>query len=392
MKSKKSFTLIELLVVIAIIGILVSLVVLNITTGKQKAIDSKRVQEANGLVKALNIYYNQNDSWPTEMTATLKEVCNTNLLSPTCTDMVDLSSMDSILTTIPVDPDAEGFHTGYWVAYNHRANEPMAVPGKYQADCPEGYIYVPGNSYYHTLPGFCVMKWEAKCNYSQGSCGNPGSKIPVSKAENRPWREINQTSAKNRCQAAGGHLITNNEWMTIARNAESIDGNWTNNKVGDGVLFRGNSNTYMAMDGFDSLSEENTRTHTLTNGEVVWDMAGNAYNWTDNTISLNKQPTANVNGSGWSDFTSGGLFRYLISSAYLGSSLSHEDVQSSNPDWYSDDGVGRIYHYSNDSSTATRAFLRGGNGWAGARSGLFALCLSRPSTHEDPGIGFRCVR
>jgi prepilin-type N-terminal cleavage/methylation domain-containing protein len=382
MKSKKSFTLIELLVVIAIIGILSSLVILNITTGKDKANNAKRVQEANGLVKALSIYENQYGfSGLTGIDTTLKEVCNTNLTSPTCVDMVNLSDMQTkgILSTIPVDPSAEGEGTGYWIAYNEGANEPMVVPGNYQATCPDGYVSVPGNSYYNTLPGFCVMKWEAK---------NSGG--AVSQASGLPWVGISQTSAKDACSNANGaHLITNNEWMTINRNIEAQGRNWTGvTGVGDGMVYRGNHEGTGDASCYaeEILTGENTpdplcfhdgrnkRILYLTNNEEIWDMSGNVWQWVDQTVtgsSNHPSPSGSLSG-----ITNYGQFSY-------------DDIRPSQPSWSHSQGLG--YYYSSFSESE-RAFCRGGSWGNGSSAGLFALLLGISPTNTGTLFGFRCAR
>lgn len=41
---------------------------------------------------------------------------------------------------------------------------------------------------------------------------------------------------------SGYHLITNDEWMTIARSIEATASNWSTRKVGQGNLWNGVSN------------------------------------------------------------------------------------------------------------------------------------------------------
>jgi len=41
-------------------------------------------------------------------------------------------------------------------------------------------------------------------------------------------------------EAAGYHLITNWEWMAIARDIEQVPENWTGGAVGSGMIKRGN--------------------------------------------------------------------------------------------------------------------------------------------------------
>ncbi|MFA6963457.1 MAG: type II secretion system protein [Patescibacteria group bacterium] len=94
----RAFTLIELLVVVAIIGILTTVVVVNLTTAQKKARDAKRVSDIQEINKAVQLeamargsssYYDSacaNTSW------TVKEQNFKKILVP------------AYLPTMPVDP------------------------------------------------------------------------------------------------------------------------------------------------------------------------------------------------------------------------------------------------------------------------------------------------
>lgn len=58
------FTLIELLVVIAIIGILASIVLVSLQGARAKARDSRRMQELRQMQLALELYYSDNEVYP----------------------------------------------------------------------------------------------------------------------------------------------------------------------------------------------------------------------------------------------------------------------------------------------------------------------------------------
>jgi prepilin-type N-terminal cleavage/methylation domain-containing protein len=114
---KKGFTLIELLIVIGIIAILTAVVIITVAPGERlaEARDATRTKHINALESALYVYAIDNDTYPATITETLTEICNTNLASPSCSGLIDLSATGII---IPVDPqgsdDPNG--TGYRVA------------------------------------------------------------------------------------------------------------------------------------------------------------------------------------------------------------------------------------------------------------------------------------
>lgn len=61
----RAFTLVELLVVIAILSLLASIVLASLQESRANAEDSARVQETQNVMKALELYRNEHDGYPT---------------------------------------------------------------------------------------------------------------------------------------------------------------------------------------------------------------------------------------------------------------------------------------------------------------------------------------
>jgi len=93
--KQKGFTLIELLVVIAIIGILSSVVLASLNTARTKARDAKRVSDVKQIQLALEMYYDDNSNYPTDLSVA-------NLVTP------------GYLPLVPTDPSTA-------VAYSYAA-------------------------------------------------------------------------------------------------------------------------------------------------------------------------------------------------------------------------------------------------------------------------------
>ncbi|MFA5644177.1 MAG: type II secretion system protein [Patescibacteria group bacterium] len=69
-KNKLGFTLVELLVVIAIIGILATLAIVSIQNTRSKARDTKRIADIKQIQTALELYFNDNGSYPVSTSVT----------------------------------------------------------------------------------------------------------------------------------------------------------------------------------------------------------------------------------------------------------------------------------------------------------------------------------
>lgn len=171
---------------------------------------------------------------------------------------------------------------------------------------------VPGNTDFPTAAqDFCLAKYEMKFASTSGrtqytadgwktwnwAAGSAIASVP----ENTPIANLTQGQAIAACKSlgAGYHLVTNDEWMAAARNAESVADNWSNGIVGSGGMFRGNAGVddalgcddgepaksdYVASARSDNPSLSSVRTSCsekrqlrLANGETVWDLAGNIW-------------------------------------------------------------------------------------------------------------------
>jgi type II secretion system protein G len=94
MKKTKGFTLIELLVVIAIIGILATIVLVSLNSARQKARDTRRLGDLREVALALEMYYDDNSSYPSVTGCTS---ANWTTIS------TDIENGD-YMTRVPADP------------------------------------------------------------------------------------------------------------------------------------------------------------------------------------------------------------------------------------------------------------------------------------------------
>ena len=70
-RGKKGFTLVELLVVIAIIGVLATLVLLQLGQARSRSRDTKRIADMNQIRSAVELYFEDNNgTYPTEIFGT----------------------------------------------------------------------------------------------------------------------------------------------------------------------------------------------------------------------------------------------------------------------------------------------------------------------------------
>jgi formylglycine-generating enzyme required for sulfatase activity len=175
--------------------------------------------------------------------------------------------------------------------------------------------------------------------------------------------------------------------MTIAQNVLSVASNWSGGTVGSGAIPRGNSDSTAATDATTDLTGINKRTLTLTNGQVIWDIAGNVREWTTGQTT-GGQP--GIVGGGldfreWNAITTHGTLSpdpFPSSTGIAGSSA-----------WTSAQGIGKLY--SDTDNISTHGFLRGGawgSGWGGVGAGVLALDLSYSVDGPSIYVGFRVSR
>jgi len=313
---------------------------------------------------------------------------------------------------------------GRLVYKNNEGTQTYIDPATTTRTCPTGYIAVPGNSMYGTSD-FCVAKYEMKAvAISAPTVGltspntyhnTPFDSIsnlttPTTSANGRaiasiasgfPIAEIDQPTSADYCAnqntVSGASLISNAEWMTIARNIEAQLSNWTtgtaaSSAIGIGGLYRGHTDKATDLGEYKFLvaGDDNNgyigtgqsgfsierRTHTLSNGEIIWDLSGNVMEYTSDTIMGVDKPNNGL-ANQWQEWTTITNF----------GTLSYDLTRPSNNTWNSTQNMGK--YYTGELTGGPWVLIRGG--WIDSDiAGIFALEITDPA-----GIawirGFRCV-
>ncbi|MGZ3824060.1 MAG: SUMF1/EgtB/PvdO family nonheme iron enzyme [Bdellovibrio sp.] len=247
------------------------------------------------------------------------------------------------------------------------------IPAGNSSLCPTNYVQVPALAGY-TTQNFCIAKYEMKNS----------SDVPAATADGLPWVLITRNDAITACRSLGTYfdLISNAEWQTTARNIANQPSNWNTGIAYSGELNRGYSDdlngTAQAANPDDnqacygtlqtcssSLWNSQRRTHVLSNGGVVWDMAGNVWEYVSDDNSkpaIASDYVINFTGSWQTDFGN----NQICSSGDCGL------------------GGGQL-------SAPAGAIARGDTNSGGRGAGVFAVDLRDGPNYANSIIGFRCV-
>jgi formylglycine-generating enzyme required for sulfatase activity len=271
------------------------------------------------------------------------------------------------------------------------------------SDCPYNYVKVTANPSLGTNDDFCVSKYEMKC-VGDSTGLNCNSQTAISQATAKPWANLTQNEAKNACTNLGAnyHLITNSEWMTLAREIELKSTNWSNQQVSTSQkLSRGHSfnlpdqvveayptdefpcynmlvdnvTNVANVDCTASVWHEKRRTYFTSSNEVIWDLSGNVWEWVDYENSNDKPTPANT----WSELQDINSSTSFTSADFMPSNSSLIAVLNN---------IGIGYANSNGS---TGVMKRGGNFDHGIAAGIYAFTMKDNSSTKNSLIGFRCV-
>jgi hypothetical protein len=278
------------------------------------------------------------------------------------------------------------------------------VPDAPEGVCPPGYVFVGGAAALGTTD-FCVMTFEAKAEdlatgeIAVTGCDSacaPNGLVATHKAaavpEGEPWVRLDTVNARAMCQAhgTGFDLMSNREWMTIARDAEAVGANWSGGAAGRGMVVQGHtdgSGGGAVTDPGDPYSDtgnsaadppgagwEQRRTIVLGNGTWIWDMPGNVQEWIDWTLGdpLDGAPTPCSNAE---------------LPAFACTGIVADDFDSSTGTYDSSNGVGTVIGGDGD---ATRRGGQRGDLSLGI-AGIYALNMNRFTDDTFPATGFRCV-
>ncbi len=390
----RGFTIVELLVVTAIVGILAGITLVSYTGISQKAIASSLQSDLVNSTNRIKMYRVENGSYPTSIT----DDGNGNYCpTPADTRYCVKTSTGTTFTYSSIVPSTfhlTGTNSNITYSVNDNSSPTLATTPttpSLSTSCPTGFIPVPGSGTYGTSD-FCTMKYEAK---------NVGG-VATSQTALIPWGNISQTDAITTASTACAncHLTTEAEFLTIAQNVLSVASNWSTGTVGSGYVYSGHNdsspNNAVAVtnpnDGYSdtgNVSGNQRRTLTLSNGEVIWDLSGNVWEWTSGTVqSPVVQPGLSGTGIVWRQWNDVNIINHP--GTILPNPSPAATGITGSGSWDSSNGIG--YIASNADETSLRSFARGADYGSGVGSGLLTLNLASVPSFANSAFGFRVCR
>ena len=186
-------------------------------------------------------------------------------------------------------------------------------------------------------------------------------------AEGAPWTHINFEEAKAAAVKAGLSIITESRALAIAHDLSQLDINWTGGKVGEGHIYMGlhKGTVSKAQPGtYESIDSAERRWHQLSNGERIYDFAGNVYSWIFDDVQGDEN---GITGKIAADSIS------LTTAPFPSMKKGMGWRPTGGADWSGD------------------ALVRGGYWLSGSGAGVFNLNYGWPD-HRGGNVGFRCTK
>lgn len=387
-KHKHGFTIVEILIVIVVTAILAAITIVSYTGIQQRASRSVAQNAVSQATKKVISYAIENaETYPdllsvvgiinTDSTRYEYSVNNDTAPKSFCIT-VTVKGISYYQNNSDTSTPTAGACPGHTEGAVSVTPEPEPEPEP--LSCAPGYIVVPGNSTFD-IDDFCVMKYEAK-NVSS---------VPTSTAGGLPWTAINYSTAVTRAGQACDecHLITNAEWLTIAHNLINVDSNWSGGAVGSGRIYSGHNDNAPAASIAASTNDANgytntgtssgfqRRTLTLSNGEVIWDFAGNVSEWIAGTFRGGQPGVSSGSSTEWKDFDVAGAITPNPFPSFGTPAAAN---------WTSAQGIGQAV--TSVYNTEQRAVIRGGAYNSGAVAGVFGFG-TQLLTNANATTGFR---
>lgn len=208
------------------------------------------------------------------------------------------------------------------------------------------------------VPTFRAAKYLASRGYGA---------TPLSTEYGTPWVNISYHQARKACAESECSLLTESQALAIAFDISRQDINWSEGKVGDGHIYQGiHKGTLRNAQAatFESDDADERRWHQLSNGERIFDFAGNVFSWIFDDVQGDE---IGLTGKIAEDSPS------LTTAPYLSLQKGMGWRPNAGTDW------------------SGNALIRGGYWLSGSSAGVFRLGCGWPEGENDD-LGFRCTR